>query len=66
MGFELASHVVAGGLLGWLVDWLAGTQPTGVVVGLVLGVLTGMVMFIRGARKAAQAAVKTDLAEHDE
>ncbi len=64
MGFELASHIVAGGLIGWLVDWLAGTTPTGVIVGLVLGVITGMLMFIRGARKAAQDAVKTDLAEH--
>ena len=47
---EVASHVVAGGLLGWLLDSWLGTESW-IVVGRVAGIATGLLAMIRGAMR---------------
>jgi F0F1-type ATP synthase assembly protein I len=39
MGAVVAAQLVAGFLLGWLVDSLAGTTPVFILVGLLLGII---------------------------
>jgi ATP synthase protein I len=39
---EFVGGIVAGGLLGWLVDKLAGTQPFGLLIGLMFGFAAGL------------------------
>ena len=55
---ELASHIAAGVLLGWLIDRWTGMEPTWLVVGAIAGVVVGMVSFIRVALKANRDAVR--------
>ena len=43
VGGVLVGSVVAGLLLGWLGDSIAGTSPTGILVGLAIGVVLGIV-----------------------
>jgi len=52
MGFELASHIVAGLLLGVLGDYIFKTRPTLLIVGTIAGVIVGLAEFIRSALKA--------------
>jgi F0F1-type ATP synthase assembly protein I len=54
MGFTLASEVAAGALLGWLVDYLFKTKPTGVLIGSLAGMAVGMTTFIRSAMEATR------------
>lgn len=49
MGFQFGTEIVAGVLLGWLVDRYFGTQPWGVVIGSLLGIA---VAFLDLTRKA--------------
>jgi len=51
MGGTLATEVLAGAAIGWLLDRLFGTKPTFIVVCTVLGVVIGMVTFIRRASR---------------
>ena len=46
---EFVSGVVAGGIVGWLVDRLAGTSPWGLIVCLILGFCAGMLNLLRAA-----------------
>jgi ATP synthase protein I len=48
------SGVAAGGLIGWGLDWLAGSSPWGLIIGLLLGFCTGMLGLLRAA-----ATIKT-------
>ena len=52
MGVELASHIVAGVLLGLLGDYIFNTKPVLLIVGTIAGVIVGLAEFIRSALKA--------------
>ena len=49
--FSLFAAVVAGLILGWLMDRWLGTQPWLLVTGLVLGAAAGLYEFIRASSK---------------
>lgn len=49
--FSLFAAVVAGLLLGWLLDRWLGTQPWLLVTGIVLGAAAGFYEFIRTAKR---------------
>lgn len=51
IGWEFLSQVVAGLILGWVVDWAFSTTPWGILGGLAAGLLVGMWTFIRSALK---------------
>jgi ATP synthase protein I len=40
-GVELVGAVIAGALIGWLIDYYAGTSPAFFLVFIILGVITG-------------------------
>jgi ATP synthase protein I len=46
---EFVSGVVAGGIVGWLVDKLFGIGPWGLIVCLILGFCAGMLNLMRAA-----------------
>jgi ATP synthase protein I len=46
---EFVSGVVAGGIVGWLVDKLFGSSPWGLIVCLILGFCAGMLNLMRAA-----------------
>lgn len=52
LGGLLAGAVVAGLVIGYLVDEAAGTAPVGVLVGIGLGILAGCAGFIARVRAA--------------
>lgn len=58
MGFEFISQVVAGMLLGWLVDKALGSGPTWLVVGTIAGVLVAITQMIRTAVAANRKATR--------
>ncbi|MDZ4756333.1 MAG: AtpZ/AtpI family protein [Phycisphaerae bacterium] len=47
VGTEFATHVIAGVLLGWGIDWYFEVGPWGIVGGTSAGVAVGMLQFIR-------------------
>jgi ATP synthase protein I len=52
---EFVSGVVAGGIVGWLVDRLFGIAPLGLIVCLILGFCAGMLNLLRAAGKVKPA-----------
>lgn len=46
---EFVSGVLAGGILGWIVDRFFGTSPWGLVICLILGFCAGMLNLLRVA-----------------
>ena len=52
LGGLLAGAVVAGTLLGLLIDSLAGTEPLFTVIGVGLGIVTGAIGFWLRVRSA--------------
>lgn len=68
MGVELASHIVAGLLLGMLLDYWLNTGPVLLIAGTIAGVVVGMAEFIRTALKAQKQYMRKDppAAEKDE
>jgi len=46
---EFVSGVVAGGIVGWIIDRLAGTSPWGLIVCLILGFCAGMLNLMRAS-----------------
>ncbi|KAA2236216.1 AtpZ/AtpI family protein [Salinarimonas soli] len=52
---EFIAGVMAGGVLGYLVDGLAGTKPWGLIVCLILGFCAGMLNLMRAAGLAKPA-----------
>ena len=52
LGGLLAGAVIAGLVLGYLVDEVAGTAPVGVLVGIALGILAGCIGFVVKVRAA--------------
>lgn len=51
MGFEVASEVVAGALLGWGFDAWQGTSPKGLLIGSIIGIAVGLWNLIRRTLK---------------
>ncbi|MEX2217177.1 MAG: AtpZ/AtpI family protein [Phycisphaerales bacterium] len=51
VGLNFGAMVIAGGVLGWLVDWL-GSAPWGLLVGLLTGLVVGFTRFVREALAA--------------
>jgi len=49
--FSLFSAVVAGLIIGWLLDRWLGTKPWLLVTGIILGAVAGFYEFIRSAAK---------------
>jgi ATP synthase protein I len=49
--FSLFSAVVAGLIIGWLLDRWLGTRPWLLVTGIILGAAAGFYEFIRSAAK---------------
>ncbi len=60
MGFTMASEILAGLLLGWLIDKWAGTDKVFLIIGTIMGIVVGMTTFIRTALKASKAAGRPD------
>ena len=56
LGFQIASEVAGGALLGWVADIAFGTLPYGILIGSIMGVVVAM----RSLFKAAQAASRAD------
>jgi len=52
--FSLFGAVVAGLLLGWLLDRWLGTKPWLLVAGLILGSAAGLYEFIRASSKLSE------------
>jgi ATP synthase protein I len=46
---EFVAGVVAGGVIGWIVDYLVGSSPWGLIVCLILGFCAGMLNLMRAA-----------------
>jgi ATP synthase protein I len=46
---EFVSGVIAGGIVGWLVDHLFGVSPWGLIICLILGFCAGMLNLMRAA-----------------
>ncbi len=46
---EFIAGVVAGGIVGYIVDQLAGTRPWGLIVCIILGFFAGMLNLMRAA-----------------
>ncbi len=61
---DLVSAVVAGGGLGWGLDWLFGTSPWLLLVFFFLGIAAGILNVIRTAN-AMNAAQKSDMMAPD-
>ncbi|MCH2138155.1 MAG: AtpZ/AtpI family protein [Phycisphaerales bacterium] len=49
VGWTLVCELIAGLLIGWGIDWLAGTEKVFTIVGAVAGLVVGMTGFIRSA-----------------
>ena len=48
---EFIGGIVAGALIGWLVDQLAGTSPWGLIVFILLGFAAGTLNLLRSAER---------------
>ncbi len=57
MGFTMASEIVAGLLIGWLIDVVTGTKDTWIIVGTIFGLIIAMVSAIKIAVSANRQAV---------
>lgn len=51
---EFVAGVIAGGILGWIVDHLLGTKPWGMIVLLLLGCVAGFYNVMRASGFAGQ------------
>jgi len=51
IGFEVASEVAAGALIGWGVDSIAGTGRRWTLIGAIAGIVVGLFSLIRGTLK---------------
>ena len=62
LGGTMASEIIAGALLGWVLDRVFGTKPTLLIVCTILGVVVGLATFIRSAlietRRAGREATR--------
>jgi ATP synthase protein I len=49
---DFVSGVIAGALIGWVVDRFAGTRPWGFIIFLLLGFATGIYNLVKSAQRA--------------
>lgn len=49
LGFDLVIAILAGGFLGYAVDFFAGTKPWGMVAGISIGLVVGFIRMVRAA-----------------
>ena len=70
LGGTMASEIIAGTLIGWVLDRVFGTKPTLLIVGAIVGVVVGLATFIRSAmietRRAARDASRIATTLKDE
>ena len=52
---EFIAGILVGGLLGWVIDYWAGTTPFGLVVFLLLGFVAGILNVLRATGKVSEA-----------
>jgi F0F1-type ATP synthase assembly protein I len=52
LAMQTSSEVIAGALIGWVVDRWAGSSPTWLLVGGIAGIVVGLTTLIRGAMQA--------------
>lgn len=53
---EFVAGIVAGGLLGWLIDRFAGIQPFGLLIGLMFGFAAGLRNLYRATSRPSSTA----------
>jgi putative F0F1-ATPase subunit (Ca2+/Mg2+ transporter) len=58
IGLDFGAMVIGGGILGWIVDWLAGTKPWGILVGLLAGLVVGFTRFVKEGLRASRKSVE--------
>ena len=63
LAFTMASEVAAGALIGWLIDWLAGTDRW-LLIGAIVGIAVGMWSFIRGGMELNRLLNQQEKAGH--
>ncbi len=56
MGVTMTSEILAGTLIGWLLDRVLGTDPTLLIVGTVAGIVVGLATFLRRAMAESRQA----------
>lgn len=66
VGFGFGMSVIAGGLIGFGVDYFAKTRPTGLLIGLGLGLVTGMIRFVRDARALERESIEESRLDHEQ
>ncbi|PHQ79878.1 MAG: hypothetical protein COB69_07070 [Phycisphaera sp.] len=68
IGTEFAIVVVGGGLLGWVIDKVAGTEPWGILIGFGFGLVYGFIRFVKEAQalNKPNGKTKTDDSSQDD
>ena len=56
MGVTMTSEILAGTLIGWVLDRVLGTDPTLLIVGTVAGIAIGLTTFFRRALAESRQA----------
>ena len=51
---EFISAIAVGGILGYLIDWAAGTSPWGMIIFVLLGFCAGVLSILRAVGMVAQ------------
>jgi ATP synthase protein I len=54
---ELVGGVIAGAVIGWLLDWWLGTSPWGLIVFVLLGFAAGVLNVMRAAGVARERSL---------
>lgn len=52
---EFIAGIIVGALIGWVIDYWAGTSPFGLIVFLLLGFAAGILNVLRATGKASEA-----------
>jgi ATP synthase protein I len=57
---EFVAGVIVGAVLGWALDWVAGTSPWGLIGLLLLGFCAGVLNVVRAASRMSVPAAKDE------
>ena len=52
---EFIAGIIVGGLIGWVIDYWAGTSPFGLIIFLLLGFVAGILNVLRATGKVSDA-----------
>ncbi len=63
MSSEFIAGILVGAAIGWLIDWLAGTSPWGMIIFLLLGFCAGILNVLRSAGLMAEQSSRRQGAE---